>query len=156
MSESPDTPISRNPPEAVKRLLRQEVGFGCPLPYCRRPFLSFHHFDPPWNKEQHHRPEGMIALCVEHHAAADRGAFDNSRLRKLKKSDHSVNDVKARFEWARSKQLIRLGGLYASPAGTFLLNQSARLPAVSMSETEEGLMELSLGSKTRKEDVSQK
>ena len=80
MSESSDKPISRKPPEAVKLLLRQEVGFGCPLPYCRLPFLSFHHFDPPWHKEHHHRPEGMIALCVQHHEMADRGALDKARL----------------------------------------------------------------------------
>jgi len=144
VSESSDKPISRNPPEAVKLLLRQEVGFGCPLPYCRLPFLSFHHFDPPWHKEHHHRPEGMIALCVQHHEMADRGAFDKARLHALKKSDHSVSDVKAKFEWARSKQLIRLGGLYASPEGTVLLNRWGNFPAVSMSETDEGLMELSL------------
>ena len=121
MSESSDKPISRKPPEAVKLLLRQEVGFGCPLPYCRLPFLSFHHFDPPWHKEHHHRPEGMIALCVQHHEMADRGALDKARLHALKKSDHSVSDVKAKFEWARSKQQglagsdrVSLGGVRPS------------------------------------------
>ncbi len=144
MSENPDTPISRSTPEAVKLLLRQEVGFGCPLPYCRLPFLSFHHFDPPWRIEKHHRPEGMIALCVQHHEMADNGVFTKARLHALKKSVHSVSEVRARFEWARSKQLIRLGGLYATPVGTFLLNKSGNFPAISMCGTEEGLMDFSL------------
>ena len=135
--------ISRTPPDEVQRKLRQEVGFGCPVPGCREPFLSWHHFDPPWSEEHHHRQQGMIALCVKHHAMADAGNFDRSRLHELKGSKHSAEDVRAKFEWARSKQLIRLGGLYTTPVGTFLLERSGHFPVLTLNANEEGLLEVS-------------
>jgi hypothetical protein len=49
---------------AAIEILRKEVGFGCPI--CRNPLLTWHHFAPPSNVEHHWRPEGMIALCLEH------------------------------------------------------------------------------------------
>jgi hypothetical protein len=144
VSESiPKPEIPRDPPEEVKRQLRKEVGFGCPFSHCREPFLSFHHFDPPWAKEHHHRPEGMIALCVKHHTMADRGNWDKSQLHELKKAKCSVEDVKAKFEWARTKQLIRLGGYYTTPTGTRVLQETSFPPIVTLRESEEGLLELS-------------
>lgn len=82
-------------PEEVKRQLRREVGFGCPL--CRKPFLSWHHFDPPYHVEAHNRPEGMIALCLEHFAEADQGLFSPEELRRLKVSPRSAEDAKGDF-----------------------------------------------------------
>jgi hypothetical protein len=56
-------------PEHVKEKLRTEVGYGCPI--CRSPFLTWHHFDPPYRVRPHNDPEGMIALCREHSDEAD-------------------------------------------------------------------------------------
>ena len=134
--------LSRNPPEAVKYALRKEVGFGCPLPYCRVPFLTWHHFDPPWSVEEHHRPEGMIALCTEHHAMADRNVFSKSRLRDMKNSDWSVQTVLARFEWARPRHLVQIGGYYTTGIGTWVLRQIGHFSAFAFSESVEGLQEL--------------
>jgi hypothetical protein len=107
-----DTPLRRDPPPEVKRILREEVGFGCPVRGCREPFLSWHHFDPPWRERKHHDPAGMIALCVKHHAMADRGVWSKDQLRAFKNSPHSIEEVKAKFEWARPRQLVRTGGHY--------------------------------------------
>ena len=135
--------ISRTPPPDVTRQLRREVGFGCPFATCRLPFLMWHHFDPPWKKEQHHRPEGMIALCVQHHAMADRGLYDNAYLRALKQSPHSVRDVIAKFAWASPKQLVRLGGFYVTPTGAFVLAKANYFSALSFDEDENGLLDVS-------------
>jgi hypothetical protein len=142
VSDTTKSAISRDPPEEVKRLLRAEVGFGCPVSTCREPFLTWHHFDPPWSVENHHRPDGMIALCVKHHAMADRGVFDKARLHNLKSAPNSVRDVLAKFEWARSKQLIRLGGVYTTPTGTFVLRKTGHFPAMEFNGNEDGLLEL--------------
>ena len=74
--------MRREPPDSVKKILRKEVRFGCPIPGCNNPYLEWHHFDPPWAKEEHHRPEGMIALCNTHHKRADAGAFTIEQLKK--------------------------------------------------------------------------
>lgn len=98
------------PPIEVRQQLRREVGFGCPMDGCGNPYLHWHHFDPPWSERQHHDPSGMIAICAEHHAKADAGAYTTEQLRALKNSTHS--DPAGRFDWMRRELLVVVGGNY--------------------------------------------
>lgn len=100
--------MSRTPPTGVRRQLRYEVGFGCPVPGCGNPYLSYHHFDPPWSVEQHHNPDGMIALCGEHHPKADAGAFTAEQLRSYKHRHADI--VQGSFDWRRQSLLALVGG----------------------------------------------
>ena len=100
----------RKPPADVLRLLPREVGFGCPVPECGNPYLEWHHFDPPWSEEQHHRPEGMIALCIEHHKKADGGAYTVEQLRLMKQNRAAADVVRGRFDWLRNELLAVVGG----------------------------------------------
>lgn len=102
--------MNRKPPAAVIKELRTEVGFGCPVPGCGNPYLEWHHFDPPWSSEQHHNPQGMIALCAEHHKKADNGAFTKEQLAFLKKSRTDRSIVRGEFDWRRNKLLTVVGG----------------------------------------------
>src|SRR5690348_4262835 len=91
MSQNEDRPLqSRRPPAAVQRVLRQEVGYGCPADVdgvpCGNPYLEWAHFDPPWNVKHHHNPEGMIALCHEHHTKFDAGALSLDQWKELKRT----------------------------------------------------------------------
>jgi hypothetical protein len=137
--------MRRDPPEAVKNQLRAEVGFGCPVYGCRLPFLEFHHFDPPWRDRQHHEPDGMVALCVEHHKKADRGVFSKDQLRAFKKSKTSVEEIRGKFDWAGPRQLIRFGGVYFNPHRVFSAANPAGLPpgTLDFGVGEQGLLELS-------------
>lgn len=90
------------------RALRQEVGFGCPIPSCGSPYLQWHHFDPPWHELKHHDPAGMIALCSEHHAKADGGTFTRDQLRTLKATAHD-REIGGRFDWLRRDLIVRVG-----------------------------------------------
>jgi hypothetical protein len=100
--------FARTPPATVRRILRSEVGFGCPIPRCRSPFLEYHHFDPEWHVEQHHRPEGMIPLCPTHHAQAS--AFSQQQLRELKTAAQERGPATGRFEWLRRDIVGAVGG----------------------------------------------
>jgi hypothetical protein len=100
--------MNRTPPSRIRRTLRQEVGFGCPVPGCGNPYLTWHHFDPPWHVRQHHDPHGMVALCLEHHAKADGGAFTDQQLREFKQSG-TRSPVKGRFDWMRHNLLLLMG-----------------------------------------------
>jgi hypothetical protein len=104
-------PLSRTPPAEVRRQLRTEVGFGCPYPGCRKPFLEWHHFDPPWHEREHHDPAGIIALCGEHHNAADRGVLSKGELKAWKQRSPDAN-VQVMFPWAKREFLVRMGGVY--------------------------------------------
>jgi len=101
--------LNRKPPTAVRRELRREVGFGCPVEGCGIPYLEYHHFDPEWHVEKHHRPEGMIALCSTHHAKAD--AWTIEQCRELKRNPHTA-EVSGRFEWMRREVVAIIGGNY--------------------------------------------
>jgi hypothetical protein len=104
--------MNRSPPTDVRRTLRAEAGFVCPMPDCRSPYLTYHHFDPPWRERQHHDPEGMIALCLQHHQEADVGTYTGSQLRRLKQAQRTVDRVEGRFNWKREKTLFICGGNY--------------------------------------------
>jgi hypothetical protein len=101
--------MDRTPPISVRRALRQQVGFGCPVPDCDNPYLTYHHFDPPWHVQAHHSPEGMIALCATHHAQADAGAFTDGQLRAMK-HDAVSRPIRGRFNWMRDRLLAVVGG----------------------------------------------
>lgn len=103
--------MNRKPPVDVKRTLREEVGFGCPVPDCGLPYLEWHHFDPPWHIENHHNPCGMIALCREHHIQADNGAFTKEQLHAFKKNGkENWSQVRGKFNWMRNRLLAVVGG----------------------------------------------
>jgi hypothetical protein len=80
---------------------------------------------------------------------ADRNVFDKQRLREFKSSSRSIEEVKAKFEWAKSRQLIRLGGFYTTPTGTRALQHFQQCSLV-MNENEEGLMELTFALRDEK------
>lgn len=105
------TGLRREPPAAVRRELRQEVGFGCPVEGCGSPYLTWHHFDPPWSKLQHHDPAGMVALCRDHHPEADGGAFTIEQLREFKRAGRNrERPVGARINWMRQQLVAVIGG----------------------------------------------
>jgi len=106
-------PLSRTPPERVREILRREVNFGCPVPGCGSPFLSWHHFDPPWVGHGHHNPEGMIALCLQHHKEADGGAFTKQQLQEFKRKPFLQNAMPTgKFNWRREFIVLEVGSNY--------------------------------------------
>jgi hypothetical protein len=97
-------------PPIVKEILRSEVGFGCPVKGCGNPYLEYHHFDPPVNVKPHNEPEGMIALCAQHHKKADGGAYTIEQLHNLKKDKSNAAVVKGNLDWLRRDLLAVVGG----------------------------------------------
>jgi hypothetical protein len=113
--------VNRTPSTAVRRNLRREVNFGCPVPdgeeRCGNPYLTWHHFDPPWSVRQHHDPSGMIALCRMHHDKADAGAYTKEQLIAFKNADGS-KEVVGRFDWMRRNLLVSAGRIVSCKART--------------------------------------
>lgn len=97
-------------PSSVKKELRTEVGFGCPVKGCGNPYLEYHHFDPPISVKPHNNPEGMIALCAQHHKKADGGAYTAEQLHALKRDKTNADLVKGNLDWLRKDLLAVVGG----------------------------------------------
>jgi hypothetical protein len=102
--------MDRNPPISVREQLRKEVHFGCPVSNCGSPYLQYHHFDPSWSEKHHHNPDGMIALCLEHHAQADGGAWTKEQLRHMKEFPYIPSEVRGGFNWQRQDVALIVGG----------------------------------------------
>lgn len=121
--------ISRNIPAKVRRELRKEVNFGCPEKNCGCPFLSYHHFAPPWHVKNHHNPDGMIALCLHHHKAADNGAYTDQQLKNLKTNPYLTNQdlLIGEISWKRHHILFDIGGNYFLGASEIYLRGKEKL-----------------------------
>lgn len=104
--------MNRTPPKRVREKLRKEVNFGCPVRGCGRPYLSWHHFDPPWIVQKHHNPEGMIALCIQHAALADGGRWTPEQLKKMKQSPYvSFDKISENYGYLRKKVVCLVGNV---------------------------------------------
>lgn len=99
--------LSRRPPADVRRALRRETGFVCAHPDCNEPYLVYHHFDPPWHLEHHHRPVGMIALCEPHHRRIDN--WTKEELRAWKAAGAKSDTVRASVEIRRDRTFFIVG-----------------------------------------------
>lgn len=135
--------MNRTPPLEVRKKLRNEVGFGCPIPDCNNPYLEWHHFAPPWNILQHHNPEGMIALCPEHHKKADAGAYTKDQLQKFKNDAVNHNkEIRGKFDWLRNDLLVIVGGNFYYK--TLTIFEYKNKPIIWFNKDEEGYLLLNL------------
>ncbi len=85
--------MSRSPPAAVARQLRQESGFGCCV--CGNPIIQYHHI-VEWADEEHFRPEDMMVLCPLHHDQATKGAMPEAEQRRQKLNPLNLRQGRAR------------------------------------------------------------
>lgn len=131
--------MDRKPPAGVRKALRKEIGFGCPVEGCGSPYLEWHHFDPPWHIENHHQPEGMIALCRLHHIQADNGAFTSDQLRAFKeRSRENWKLNSGKFNWMRNRLLAVVGGNFYYNTNVIL--QVCGQPIIWFERNEDGYL----------------
>jgi hypothetical protein len=133
------------PPAEIRRELRAEVGFGCPVDDCGSPYLTWHHFDPPWRERERHEVGGMIALCLQHHKEADSGAFTEDQLRQLKANpflERIGAGPAGHFSWRREQMILEAGGGFFVRCPVFL--EMAGRPIVWLSSDGAGHQLLNL------------
>jgi hypothetical protein len=84
----------------------------------------------------------MIAVCAEHHAKADAGAFTPDQLRALKADAAAHEEVRGRFDWLRRDLLAVVGGnfYYETPVPVAFRDT----PVVWLNRDDEGYLSLSL------------
>ena len=126
----------RDIPTDVKEHLRKEVNNACPIEGCGSPYLTWHHFDPPFAEANSHEPDGMIAMCLEHHKRADSGAYTNAELRELKSNPFSANleKVEGYFDWRHKDLLLLAGGACYENVGVILDMDGCSLLSVAAGE----------------------
>jgi len=97
-------------PNPIRRILRQEVNFGCAI--CGNPLLEMHHI-VPWSQTHQNNPSDMIALCPTDHTKADKGVYPDDYLREYKKSPHNriITNEKEVFFIPTEDLILSLGGI---------------------------------------------
>lgn len=105
---------SRDPGTTIKQLLRREVNFGCPIRFpdgsgCGSPILTFHHFDPPWAGNFVHDPQGIIALCPQHHVQADGGLWTVAQLKEFKRHPYVDDAIRVQWPWQPESLVMKVG-----------------------------------------------
>lgn len=123
--------MNRTPPAHVLKALREEVNYGCPVPNCGSPFLTWHHFDPPWREQQHHKPEGMIALCAKHAQMADAGVYTKAQLRRYKTDPSVKNRITVLWPWEPENIVFLMGGNVFLKAGPVLTLRGKKIFAAT-------------------------
>lgn len=139
---------SRTPPVEVRKVLRREVGFGCPVQGCGNPYLEFHHFDPPWAIEQHHDSDRMIAICATHHAQA--AAWTVEQIRDMKRVAPDRPEVQGRFTWMRREVIAIVGGNYFHETPNMVVFGSQ--PMIWFQRDDEGALLLNIRMLTKSEE----
>jgi hypothetical protein len=126
----------------VRGILRKEVNFGCPVKECGRPCLKFHHFDPPWEKQHHHNPEGMIALCAVHHDYADGHRYTNEQLRQMKENPFiTKQSIRENYGYLRVNTVCNIGNLAYNVRNILEINGER---AIGFEKDEDGFFRLNL------------
>lgn len=114
--------LTRYPPADVREILRAETGFVCAIPSCNIPFLEFDHFDPEWKDQHHHDPDGMIALCPNHHRQA-RTNWTKEDLRGFKKNGKAnAKKFEHKLEYLKRDLCCKIGGNIWHPDGNRILS----------------------------------
>jgi len=71
--------LSRTIPEPIKRLIRQNAGFGCVI--CGNGIIEYEHVDPEFNEAKIHDPAYMTLLCPNCHAKVTSGMWSKQRVK---------------------------------------------------------------------------
>ena len=92
---------------------------------------------PSEARREHHRPEGLVALCLEHAHKADAGAFTDDQVREMKRSGgERAQSIQGRFDWRRRDVLAVVGGNFYLRTNVIL--ELGGIPFISLSRDPEG------------------
>jgi hypothetical protein len=109
---------------------------------CGNPYLEYHHFDPPVNIRPHNEPNGMIALCAQHHKKADGGAYSIEQLHALTSDKTNPSMVKGNLDWLRRDLLAVVGGIFYYETPRIIVIDSHEV--ISLNRDKEGYLRLSI------------
>lgn len=127
-------------PNDVKRILRQEAGFGCAK--CGFPFFEFHHIIE-YSVEKHFRPEDMIALCPNCHHEANVGALTIEEQRNYKKQPHNISRgfTEGQLKINQTSVVVNMGSIqFVNDGFVFVVDNEPLFKIMDIS----GKLELSL------------
>lgn len=95
-------------PEAIKREVRKNCGFGCAI--CGMPFFQYDHI-VEYSEVNEHKEDNLVLLCPNHHAAKTTNKLSRARIEEAKsKPFNKSRPHTSGFRIEPSKELITMLG----------------------------------------------
>ncbi len=125
-----------NVPEPIKRLVRQEAGFGCCK--CGNPIIEYHHIVP-----KSEDPRDIMVLCPICHHEATVGAMTEEEQRFYKEHPSNIQRgyVKGELKINQKLPVVAIGNNQFVGEGDFILVDQDSLLSLSVNS---GRLELSI------------
>lgn len=123
-------------PNPIKRIVRQEAGFGCCK--CGFPIIEYHHIVRDSNA-----PEDIMLLCPTHHHEATVGAMLEKEQRFLKAHPYNIERgfIEGKLKINQNTPVINIGTNQFIGCRDFLLVDGEDLLSIGI---DEGRLELSM------------
>jgi hypothetical protein len=96
--------LARDPPEGIKRKVRQDCGFGCVI--CGLAFHEYAHFTPSFEDALEHNPDRIALLCPTHHAKLDRGLLPQEEVEWARCNPRCLQDGFSHDEFAYDREVV--------------------------------------------------
>jgi len=128
---------NRNPvPEPIKRIVRQQCGFGCCK--CGLPIIEYHHIVP-----RSENPDDIMLLCPLHHHEATTGAMKEPEQLSLKAKPFNIenNIVEGQLKINQRHPVIGIGTVQFVGEGDFILVDNESLLSMYVND---GRLEISV------------
>lgn len=101
--------LSRDIPDPIKRVVRQECGFGCVI--CGCAIYHYAHFGIPFRDATEHDPKQMALLCEPHHRDFDTRVRPMEELVRARQEPFCLREgcVRRDFSYAGRELIVALG-----------------------------------------------
>ncbi|MBO8161781.1 MAG: HNH endonuclease [Thermosipho sp. (in: Bacteria)] len=131
----------KDPPEPIKRKLRQEAGFGCCK--CGFPIYDYHHIIK-YSVEHHFRAEDMMLLCPNCHREATVGAMTEEEQCYYKANPFNIRRgyVEGLLKVNQKEMVISTGGIQFVNDGFIIMVDEE--PLLTLKNSDKGTLEISL------------
>jgi len=104
--------LSRSIGAEVKRLIRQQCGFGCVI--CCSSIWDYEHIDPTFENATRHDATAMALLCPNHHREVTSGRISKQTVASHRKAPCSINsgEIGSIFDLGVTTPSLQFGGLH--------------------------------------------
>ena len=115
----------------------------CAHPDCDEPYLQYHHFDPQWHEEHHHRPEGN-ARALPHPPRSGRRLGQIARFANGRTWVRSLKQSGSKVQWTRDNTVFVVGGSIAIGCEILLMVNNEPIIPITTDDGDRSLLNLTL------------
>jgi len=135
--------LSRTIPSDIKRIVRQQSGFGCVI--CGKGIIQYEHVDPEFHDATEHDPRNITLLCPQCHSKVTTGFWSKEKVFKAMAAPvcKSQGFSKEVFDVGHGHPALQVGGLLLKNCPTPIMVHRKALLKIEPAEETDGPFRLS-------------